>query len=361
MELRRCHAGPRDLSGRSPLKTSMPPITREAAPGPAGHWQRARSRWLAAAACVVSLGLVTFLLARIDPTTLRDLARSARGAWIVAAAACVAVLPPLMTWRWQTVLQSQGASRLPFARLLQAVLMGNILNSFLPGKSGDLVKAFYLREHAGLAWSVGSVLLERTVDVAVLGLLGLGAYAITGYRWGLVTAGMLLGGAAAAFLVLRFVPVDRWLPGRALPAAASFRGVWQAWSSRPALAAQTVLASLLIWLLCGSVLGCLALALRQPLSWLETFAVFPLAIMAGLVPVTISGLGTREAVMTELLVPMLSRDAATLLSLGYTALTYWFLSALSLPAVWLELRQWRARQSRIRADEAGPSPPTRGT
>jgi uncharacterized membrane protein YbhN (UPF0104 family) len=191
---------------------------------------------------------------------------------------------------------------------------------------------------------MGSVVLERSVDVAILGLLGLAAYVITGYPWGLVTAAVLLGGTAAVFLVLRFVPVERWLPGEKLPAAiASFRAVWRGWSSRPALAAQTALASLLIWLLCGSVLGCLAAALRQPLSWLETFAVFPLAIMAGLVPITISGLGTRETVMTELLVPLLSREAATLLSLGYTAFTYWLLSALSLPAVWFELGRWRKR------------------
>jgi len=230
--------------------------------------------------------------------------------------------------------------------------MANVLNSFLPGKAGDLVKAFYLREHGGMPGNLGSVLLERTVDVTVLGLLGLAAYGLTGHTWGLVTALVLLGGAGTVFLVLQFVPFARWLPvGRWGDAALAFRAVWRNWIQHPVLAAQTAVASLCVWLLCGSVLGSLAAALHQPLGWTETFAVFPLAIMAGLMPITVGGLGTREAVMTALLAPRLSREAATVLSLGYTAFTYWFLSAISLPAVGAEIWRWLRRDR----EAAGPA------
>jgi hypothetical protein len=49
------------------------------------------------------------------------------------------------------------------------------------------------------------------------------------------------------FTVLRFAPIERWLPGlRLSEVARSFRGAWLSWSSQPRLAAQTALASLLV-------------------------------------------------------------------------------------------------------------------
>ena len=299
-----------------------------------------KRRVMAGVAVAVSLGLVGWLLSRVNLREFVQLGKEARAGWLVAAGLAVAMLPPLMAWRWQAVLEAQGAGRLPIRGLMRAVMAANILNTVLPGKAGDLVKAVYVREHTGLARGLGGVLLERIVDVGVLGALGLAGYAVTGWVWGLWAGLILLGGASGGVAVLRWLPVERVLPGAKLRAVAGdLRAAGRAWAARPALVAQTVAGSVLVWGLCGSVLALLAQAFGLPLTWSAACAVFPLAVMAGMVPVTLGGLGTREAVMTALLLDFMPRDEATLLSLGYTVFTYWLLAAFSLPVVWSWLRK----------------------
>lgn len=290
---------------------------------------------LAAAALGVSIGLLVWLLSQVDLAALRGLAAGARPGWLVAAGLAVVALPPLMAWRWQAILVAQGAGRLPVAGLMRAVMAANLLNSFLPGKAGDLAKALYVREHGGLARGVGGVLLERGVDVGVLGALGLVGYAATGVIWGLWAGVALLGGALAGVAAMRWLPVERWLPGRKLSGvAADLRATARVWCGRPALVAQTLAGSVAVWALCGAVLACLARALDLPVSWAHGCAVFPPAVMTGMLPVTVGGLGPRETVLAGLLTEAAGREGATALSLGYTVFTYWLLSALSLPVAW---------------------------
>jgi glycosyltransferase 2 family protein len=305
-----------------------------------------KRRVIATVAVVASVGLVAWLLSRVDPGELARVAKTARPGWLVAAGLAVAALPPLMAWRWQAILVAQGAGRLPLPGLMRAVMAANILNTVLPGKAGDFVKAVHVRERSGLARGVGGVLLERIVDVGVLGALGLAGYAITGLAWGLWTGLGLLGGACAGVAAMRWLPVEKLVPVKKLrTVAADLRSTGHAWSARPLLVAQTVAGSLLVWTLCGTVLACLARAFDLPLSWGGACAVFPLSVMAGMVPLTLGGLGTRETVMVALLAGFMPREGATLLSLGYTVFTYWLLALISLPPAWGWLRAALAKDA----------------
>jgi hypothetical protein len=51
-------------------------------------------------------------------------------------------------------------------------MMVNFLNSFLPSKDSDMVKAIYLRKQAALSVGFGTVIIECLVDLTVLGFLG---------------------------------------------------------------------------------------------------------------------------------------------------------------------------------------------
>lgn len=294
-----------------------------------------KRRVMAWAAAGVSLGVLAWVVARADWAVAGRLAAGAKPGWLVAAGLAVAALPPLMAWRWQAVLVAQGAGWLPLGGLMRAVMAANLLNTVLPGKAGDLVKAIYVREHGGLARGVGGVLLERGVDVGVLGALGLVGYALTGLRWGLWAGLAFLGGALAGVAALRWLPVERWAPGAKLKGVAGdLRATGREWSGRPGLVAQTLAGSVAVWTLCGVVLACLARALELPLGWAQACAVYPPAVMTGMIPVTVGGLGPREAVMTELLAGTTGRDGATVLSLGYTVFTYWLLALFSLAPAW---------------------------
>jgi len=72
-------------------------------------------------------------------------------------------------------------------------------------------------------------------------------------------------------------------------------------------------------------------------SWGHAFAIYPVAVLAGLVPLTVSGIGTRDAAFVFLLSGLLAAEEATFVGLGYTLFAYWILSLVSLPVLFAEL------------------------
>lgn len=300
-----------------------------------------RKRIFAAISILVSAGLIAFLLARMDWPSVAQAIRTANPAWLIAAALCILIAPPLMTGRWRGVLRAQedDLSQLPFSVTLRAVLMASVLNSFLPSKAGDLAKAAYLRKQSGLIRGLGTVVLERMVDFIVLGLLGLCGWALGGVIWGLVAGLLLLGGVGALFALIAWAP-HGWLEfsPKLHGAAQDFRRVNRRWIARPLAVAQTFACSLGIWTMCGVIVFCLAHGFGQPLSPQLALSIFPLAVLAGLMPATISGYGTRDAAFVALLASHAPREESTLIALGYSAIAYWLLALIGLPVVFAEIR-----------------------
>ena len=125
-----------------------------------------------AVSLVVSVSLLTMLIMRIDLERAIVVLRLVKWQWLLAATIMVGILPFSSALRWQGVLRAYGNTRMPFGRSVRAVMMANVLNSFLPSKGGDLAKAVYLRKQVGLSIGFGTVFVERLVDLMVLGFLG---------------------------------------------------------------------------------------------------------------------------------------------------------------------------------------------
>ena len=67
---------------------------------------------------------------------------------------------------------------------------------------------------------------------------------------------------------------------------------------------------------------------------MKIFAVFPIAICVGLLPITLSGIGTRDAVLVMLLA--LQTSDALALGIAYTLFNYFILSFLGMPfLIWI--------------------------
>lgn len=309
-----------------------------------------KRRIMAALSVAVSLGLIVWLLGRMDMARARELVGASSIPWLALAAALVLTMPPLASLRWLGVLKSQQGMNLPFPAALRAVMLANVLNSFLPSKAGDAAKAVFLRKTAGLSRGVGSVAVERLTDFFVLGILGIIGSLRSGALWGLVAGGMMAGGVACFYAAVLTVPFARLpLPEKIKNIAASVREVFTGWIARPACVAQTALASLAHWSAAGLIVVALTRAVggaAMPASY--AFGVFPLAVLAGLVPASVSGIGVRDAAFVQLLGVHLTLEQATLTGFGYTVFVYWMLALVSLPAV-----AWQVRAYLREGREAG--------
>jgi glycosyltransferase 2 family protein len=285
----------------------------------------------------VSAGLLTVLLRRIETGTIVQELRHASLPWIAAALVLYGVMLAVSAWRWQQLLRAQGVGlRLPY--LFESFLVATFFSNFLPSNvGGDVVRVTDTASAAGsktLAATV--VLIDRGVGVlglllvAAVGgslagsiMLGDGAPLSAVWLW----AGLAGGTALSLPLLLapqivhRIVaPIRRvhpeWIDerlDRLTGALARFRQnpVAMLGCFAGAVVVQMVLV-LFYYALARSVaipIGVSALALLVPVSFLVQ-----------MLPISINGLGVREATFGLFFLRLgLPLHSALLLSLGGAA------------------------------------------
>ena len=117
--------------------------------------------FLALALYRVQLGHVGAALAHADPRC------------IGAAVAAYAVNLSLRTRRWQIILRP--VATIPYRVVGTALLVGYGLNSIMPARLGELVRAEFFKKNFGLSriWGLTSIVIERLFDgLTVVACLG---------------------------------------------------------------------------------------------------------------------------------------------------------------------------------------------
>ena len=119
------------------------------------------------------------------------------------------------------------------------------------------------------------------------------------------------------------------------------------WQSRER-AAGIVVVSLSMWLLNLIQIWLLILALGAPVRFIDNLALTPLAILAGLVPLTFAGVGTRDAALIVLYQPFMAPSMAAALGILCT-LRYMLPAVVGLPFLsrYLETMQSENTERRV--------------
>jgi uncharacterized protein (TIRG00374 family) len=267
---------------------------------------------------LVSAGLIAFLLYRLD---LKEVGAHLRGLAVLPL--CLAALADfgvilVNSLRWRVLLAARGM-RSSQARLLYYYLVGNFFSAFLPtAVGGDVVRVVGLSAGSRRRADVfASVLVERLLGFFVL--LPLGLCAIPFIRrgqvdWSLIVTVWALAGLfflAAFVLMLRPVarriikvidpllrPLGRFRVRerieRAYEAVVSYK------CCRAALIQGFLISAVsrLLW-----IAGCylVARAFSIDLGFASLLLVVPIVELARMIPISISGIGVREATFVALL------------------------------------------------------------
>ncbi|MBI5498918.1 MAG: flippase-like domain-containing protein [Deltaproteobacteria bacterium] len=284
---------------------------------------------------LVSLGLVAFVvyrigqqaewdqlqdrLAAIDPgwTTLAFLAQ-------LAAMACTLV-------RWKLLLDGQQMI-VPWKHLLGAFMIGRFIGTFTPSTIGlDGYRMYDIAKHSGkVAPAVSVILVEKVIGFFVLSVLVLATL-----PWGfdilptstLSAVAVLYLIPVALSLVLLIKPslIQRLLGvffrpgtklGKKVESAAAAVTTYEAQRGK-LLRAVAVGFPVHIFSIC--IFICTGFAIGAPISVTDMFFVGPLVITATVLPISLSGLGVREAAFIYLLTKagVTTGEAALLSFLGY--------------------------------------------
>jgi len=123
---------------------------------------------------LISAGALFLVLGSIDLGEAVTIISGANPVALLAIVAVVAVQVTLRAFRWSLLFPRQpDGGRSPATRLLPPLLIGYLGNAVLPARLGEPMRALIAsrREKAGVTESMGSVLLERLIDVATLAVV----------------------------------------------------------------------------------------------------------------------------------------------------------------------------------------------
>ena len=289
----------------------------------------------------VSLLILAVIYWKIDFPALGQVFRQADGGFLALSLGMVVPLTLATAWRFQQLAPRREG--LAFAECVRLILLACVLNMVLPSKMGDIAKAYFMRERGHLegGLALALVVLEKACDMRALlawCVFGLALFPQKGaFFWSMtagVAAGLLLGLTAlrsrrvAGFC---FGTVSRLLPGKRQAGLQTLAASWEEmqdyfWSDA-ARVSKVALTSVGIWFLHLCQIWLFILALRGSAPFLANLALAPLTILAGLLPLTFAGVGTRDAAILALYGPYLA--PATAAALGLLCTTRYLLPALA--------------------------------
>lgn len=276
------------------------------------------------------------LLLFLANANLGELWATLRDAELWPIALSLLLMPPFVlikAWRWLRIMREMGL-QLDYPTASGLYTVGLFYGATTPGQAGDLLKAVYVRDRGQpLAPAMLSVVLDRLFDLVVMAALAtLGIFALGQLlpSRGLQTAVVVLMGLGLVTLTVVLVARGprEWVLTVALPRIAPrFQTTLDRWNTqlrtltlRPALIVELGLLSLGSAFFTFVRLWLLFLALN--LSLVPLYVVVgasALIAVLQVLPISIAGVGVRDAVLIAVLQPY-----------GYTAEQALTLSALFL-------------------------------
>jgi uncharacterized protein (TIRG00374 family) len=310
--------------------------------------------WRVLPPLAASIAIIWFLVVKL--AGFDDMATTLRGArWELAP-----LLLPLMivqtlvaTNRWRWIVQTMGYD-LGLREALKAVLAAWPFALLTPTRAGELVRVLSIRKIVPPMVGVGTIIVEKVIDVQILCVIAVVGSLITGWwQWGAVALGVLAASWASLALLVRAEAMARRIPvlKRLAPKAGQLILAFQAFVREPGRFALAALASVLTWIGAIVLIQLLLVIAGAGVQFTRTFALWPLAVFAGVLPVTLAGVGTRDAAFLYLLNatgPSDAMDDAAVVAatLGYAVVGTWLLGLAGIPfALRLSLTLGRERRN----------------
>ncbi len=254
--------------------------------------------------------VLAVLLWRIDLSETARLLARVRPGWYAASILAIPTILFIKSFRWEMLLRRQGIG-LGLGRAVRLYMAAMMVGVLTPGRVGDFVKVLYLRRLGhSMGRSLWSPLLDRVSDLVVFLLFGL---------WGLAYFSMLLPddplrlllltAFVTVLLFLGFLAARKLLGGGLANLAERFsprrykeeaRRSAEEFSGEFRLLGPSCVAGLLLLGLLGFAVQFLqawlvARALSIQIDFAPLAACVAIMTLVVLVPVSIQGIGTRDA------------------------------------------------------------------
>lgn len=281
----------------------------------------------------VSLVILAIIYWKIDFSGLIKVFQNCNGWWMIISLAMVVPLTLITSWRLQQLMPA--GSRLGFGEANRLILAASVLNMVLPSKMGDIAKAYFMKQRGHLdgSLSLSLVVFEKACDMLSLLLwcaFGLMLYPSKNWLFWTMTVCVAVGLMAGVLLLssrkftkVFFLIGKRIAPKKFKLKLQKLQLAWEEmhiyfWHDKAQLLKITC-TSIFIWFLHLLQIWFFILALKAWTPFLANLALAPLAILAGLLPLTFAGVGTRDAALIAFYQPYFNAPTAAALGLLCTS------------------------------------------
>jgi uncharacterized membrane protein YbhN (UPF0104 family) len=238
--------------------------------------------------------------------------------------------------RWQIVVEAMPY-RLGFGRALSVVLAAWPLALVTPSRASDFLRALGVRRQVPLAPGTGSVLAEKVVDLAILLVLAAAGAALESlWLFSVLLAGALVFELAVVALLLAYRGrLTRWpIVRKHAQKVEDLFLAFDALLRAPGRLAAACGVSVLIRVLTLAITYALLRGVDADVTLFDTCALWPVAVLIGLAPVTLAGVGTRDATFLYLLSArghLVTRANILAATMGYSAIAVVAFAILGVP------------------------------
>jgi uncharacterized protein (TIRG00374 family) len=288
----------------------------------------------------VSVLILSIIYSKIDLQGLIDVFKNCDRRFMLVSLAMVFPLTMFTAWRLQQLMPR--GTYLKFGEANRLILAASVLNMVLPSKMGDIAKAYFMKDRGHLTGSLALslVIFEKACDLLSLLLwcvFGLLLYPQKDILFWTMTAGILIGLilgililASPGFANFFFLLFAKIAPKKIKEKLFKLQTSWGEmqsyfWSDQKQFL-KISLTSIFIWFLHLLQIWFFILALKAWVPFMTNLALSPLAILAGLLPLTFAGVGTRDAALVLFYQPYFA--ATTAAALGLLCTSRYFLPAL---------------------------------
>jgi|GEM_PF-1745443 len=264
-----------------------------------------------AMAFVVGGAILTYLFSKIELVKIKEAALSLNPVYMLGFFLILAITVIFKGLKWQMAL---GIFRIPtsLASAIEMWMIGFSIGAATPGRVGDFVKIAYLDEKKSK--SIGAVLFDRITDVvavlffAVLGLMVFGSTIGATKQMVVLAVFAILAAAAAARIYYRrildiflkyFVP-EKYRAYMTSGASDFIDSARYALKQKSRIA-SVFLMSALIWMFSVISVMMIAKSLEINIAYFPLLFIMSIVALVELIPVTVAGLGTREATIVFLM------------------------------------------------------------
>ena len=267
---------------------------------------------------------------------LRGLRSADRGA-LALAAACALISVVAKNVRWKYILALTGGT-VRWRDLLPLAFISAFFGNVTPGRFGDLWKITFAHSTAySRSQFLISFLYDRILDAVTMATLALVGFFASGGFGGASTAGLLALVLAAGVVGVVFrAPITRVVERVVGRYEVSMEDLGRSARSLPLTGAAILLSHVLYIGLFFAIYHFLFLAVGMDVPVHALLLAGSMAAMAAVLPITVTGLGTREAVLLLLLEPYYSSPSQVVLAgmLWVFVLTYLLSGVVAMP-FWL--------------------------